>query len=352
MLKAQLSSDHVTKAEALQSELKLSQMAESLRQVPGVISVALTDHQPLGHAINRYDFCSDAHPEQCRRPVDINPNSYAISPAYFPTIGQSLLEGRDFNLADDGRNHVVIVNQALAEREWPGQSALGHRVHTGEIHIAEGQSWATVVGVVGNVHNYDLVSVPGPDLYIPRAENPSVFARLILQSSGDPGLLKNAVRTKLKAQSPEATVFGFETMPEEMSSEVAERVFLMQVAMSFGGVALFLSILGTYGLLAYEVSLREKEIGVRLALGSPRDGIVKLLLYEEGRWLMAGTILGLACAIATGYVLRSRFYGVHSTSLYVLLGSTLLLMGLAFLAIALPARRAALQDPAETLRRE
>ena len=239
MLKAQLSSDKVTKAEALQSELKLSQMAESLRQVPGVISVALTDHQPLGHAINRYDFCSDAHPEQCRRPVDINPNSYAISPAYFPTIGQSLLEGRDFNLADDGRNHVVIVNQALAEREWPGQSALGHRVHTGEIHIAEGQSWATVVGVVGNVHNYDLVSVPGPDLYIPRAENPSVFARLILQASGDPGPLKNAVRTKLKAQSPEATVFGFETMPEEMSSEVAERVFLMQVAMSFGGVACF-----------------------------------------------------------------------------------------------------------------
>jgi predicted permease len=352
MLKAQLGSDRVTKAEALQSELKLSQMAESLRQVPGVISVALTDHQPLGHAINRYDFCSDAHPEQCRRPVDINPNSYAISPAYFPTIGQSLLEGRDFNLADDGRNHVVIVNQALAEREWPGQSALGHRVHTGEIHIAEGQSWATVVGVVGNVHNYDLVSVPGPDLYIPRAENPSVFARLILQASGDPGLLKNAVRAKLKAQSPEATVFGFETMPEEMSSEVAERVFLMQVAMSFGVVALFLSILGTYGLLAYEVSLREKEIGVRLALGAPRDGIVKLLLYEEGRWLMAGTILGLACAIATGYVLRSRFYGVRSTSLYVLLGSTLLLMGLAFLAIALPARRAALQDPAETLRRE
>jgi predicted permease len=352
MLKAQLSSDNVTKAEALQSELKLSQMAESLRQVPGVISVALTDHQPLGHAINRYDFCSDAHPEQCRRPVNINPNSYAISSAYFPTIGQSLMEGRDFNLADDGRNHVVIVNQALAEREWPGQSALGHRVHTGEIHILEGQSWATVVGVVGNVHNYDLVSEPGPDLYIPRTENPSGFARLILQASGDPGLLKNAVRTKLKAQFPEATVFGFETMSEEMSSEVAERAFLMQVAMSFGGVALFLAILGTYGLLAYEVSLREKEIGIRLALGSSRERIVRLLLYEEGRWLMAGTILGLACAIATGFAFRSRFYGAHSTSLSVLTGAALLLLGPALLAIALPARRAALQDPAETLRRE
>ena len=122
--------------------------------------------------------------------------------------------------------------------------------------------------------------------------------------------------------------------------------------MSFGTVALFLSILGTYGVLAYEVSLREKEIGVRLALGSSRERIVKLLLYEEGRWLMADTVLGLACAVATGYILRSRFYGAHSTSLSVLLGSALLLIGPALLAIALPARRAAFQDPAETLRRE
>jgi ABC-type lipoprotein release transport system permease subunit len=137
-----------------------------------------------------------------------------------------------------------------------------------------------------------------------------------------------------------------------MSSEVSERVFLMQVAASFGAVALFLAILGTYGLLAYEVSLREKEIGIRLALGSSRQRIVRLLLYEEGRWLVAGTITGLVDAVTAGYVFRSRFYGVHSTSLSVLLGSALLLLGPAWLAIALPARRAALQDPAEALRRE
>jgi predicted permease len=352
MLEALLGPASLTKPEAQQSELKLSQIAASLRQLPGVMSVAFTDHQPLGHAVNRYGFCSDMHPERCRRPVNINPNSYAISPAYFSTIGQSLLEGRGFNAADDGRNHVAIVNQALAAREWPGQSPLGHRVRTGEIHAGDGESWATVVGVVGNVRNHDLASEPGPDLYIPRAENPSGFARLILNVNGDPALLMNAARAKLKAEFPEATTFGFETMSEEMSSEVSERVFLMQVAMSFGAVALFLSILGTYGLLAYEVSLREKEIGVRLALGSSRERVVKLLLYEEGRWLMVGTILGLACAIATGYTFRSRFYGAHSTSLSVLLGSALLLLGPALLAIALPARRAALQDPAETLRRE
>jgi putative ABC transport system permease protein len=209
-----------------------------------------------------------------------------------------------------------------------------------------------VVGVVDNVHNYDLVSKPGPDLYIPRAENPSGFARLILNISGDPALLKNAARAKLKAKFPEATILGFETMPEEMSSEVSERVFLMQMAMAFGAVALFLSILGTYGLLAYEVSLREKEIGIRLALGSSRERVIKLLLHQEGRWLIAGTLVGLMCAVATGYALRARFYGAHSTSLLVLLGSALLLFVPALLAIALPASRAALQDPSQTLRRE
>ena len=352
MLEAQLGSNNLTKDEAQQSEIKLDEIAASLRQLPGSVSVAFTNHQPLGHSVNRYDFCSDAHPERCKRPVNINPNSYAISPGYFSTIGQSLLEGRDFDAADDGRNHVVIVNQALAAREWPGQSALGHSVHTGEIKIPEGQSWATVVGVVGNVHNYDLVSEPGPDLYIPRAEDPTGFARFILNVSGDPALLKNAARTKLKHEFPDATIFSFETMSEEMSSEVSERVFLMQAAMSFGAVALFLSILGTYGLLAYEVSLREKEIGIRLALGSSRERVVHLLLYEEGRWLMAGMILGLACAVATGYAFQSRFYGAHSTSAVVLLGSVFLLLAPALLAIALPARRAAFQDPAETLRRE
>jgi predicted permease len=352
MLEALLGNNSSTKEEARLSELKLSQIAASLRQLPGVVSVAYTDHQPLGHAVNRYTFCSDVHPEQCKQQVNINPNSYAISPAYFSTIGQVLLEGRDFSDADDGRNHVVIINQALAQREWPGQSALGHRVHTGEIHTPEGESWATVIGVVGNVHNYDLVSNPGPDVYIPRAENPSGIARFVVSVSGNPAPLKNAARTKLKAEFPEVTTFGFETMSEEMSSEVSERVFLMEVATSFGAVALFLSILGTYGLLAYEVSLREKEIGIRLALGSSRERIVRLLLYEEGRWLIVGTILGLASAACTGYVFRSRFYGAHSTSLSVLLGSALLLVGPALLAIAMPARRAALQDPAETLRRE
>ena len=341
-----------TKEQAAQNELDLEQVAASLRALPGVTSVAITDHPPLGHAVNRYDFCSDAHPEQCERQVTINPDSYAITPGYFATVGQALLEGRDFTTADDGRDHVAIVNQALAAREWPAHSAIGRRVSTGEIHVPEGRNWATVVGVVGNVHSFDLVSPPGPDLYLPRAENPSGFGTILLNTSGTPSALRQTVRDKLKAQFPSARVFETETMREEMSSEVVLRVFLMRLGLAFGAIALFLSILGTYGLLAYEVSLREKEIGIRLALGSSRRGVIRLLLREEGVWLIAGTLFGLAASAGAGYILRSRFYGVQTTSSMVLLGSAVLLLAPALLAIALPARRAALQDPAQTLRRE
>lgn len=353
MMRVAVRPDHPTRQEATESELRLAEMAADIRHLSEVESVAWTDHVPLGHAINRYDFCSDLHPEQCRLQVNLNPNSYVVSSGYFSAIGQPLLQGRDFTTADDGRNPVAIVNQALAQREWPGQSALGHRVRTGEVKDSDGKEvWATVVGVVGNVHNYDLASAPGPDLYLPRSEDPFAAAQLVMRTKSDPAKLKNAVRSLLKREDPNVRTSSGETMAEEMASEISERAFLMQVASAFGIVALFLSIVGTYGLLAYEVSLREKEIGIRLALGSSRQRIVRLLLHEEGRWLGAGVLLGLGCAVLVGYTLRSQFFHAQTTSLSVLSGSVLLLAASALLAVAVPAGRASLQDPARTLRKE
>ena len=175
---------------------------------------------------------------------------------------------------------------------------------------------------------------------------------MIMNANGDPGSFTKMVRQKLKASYPEAAVSRVHTFAEEMSNEVSERVFLMQVAMAFGAIALFLSILGSYGLLAYEVSLREKEIGIRLALGSSREGIIALLLKEEGRWLALGGLLGMAGAMLTGYLLRAEFYGARSTSPFVLAGAALLLLGPALMAILVPAGRAAFLEPASTLRRE
>ncbi len=344
-----------TRQDGLNAEQKIKDAAATLHQLPGIIAVAATDHQPLGHAVNRYGFASDAYPDQWTHPVTLNPNSFAISPAYFGAIGQTLLEGRDFNAADDGRNPVAIVNQSLAAREWPGQSAVGHQIRSGELQGVN-KGFATVVGVVGNIHNSSLDAAPEPDLYIPRAQDPSGYAILAMRIEGKPGVTPKAmartVEAVLRKQYPEATSRWAESMDEVMARQVAQRAFLMRASAAFAATALFLAILGTYGLLAYEVSLREKEIGIRLALGSSREAIVGLLLRQEGRWLALGCALGLACAAVAGYVLRARFYGGGNTALPVLLTSVLLLIVPATLAIVLPARRASMQDPAEMLRRE
>ena len=338
------------KQDGANGERKIQDAVETLRGVPGITAVAATDHQPLGHSVNRYDFASDAHPSQWDHAVTLNPNSFAISPGYFAAIGQMLREGRDFMDADDGGNPVAIVNQALAAREWPGQSAVGHQIRSGELQTVN-QGWATVVGVVANVRNSSLDTAPEPDLYIPRAQDPSGYAILAVRVIGSPAAMARTVEAVLRKRYPEAASRWAETMDERMSHEVAQRAFLMQASAAFAFVALFLAVLGTYGLLAYEVSLREKEIGIRLALGSPREAVVRLLLKQEGRWLALGGALGLLCAALAGWALRARFYDARGTALPVLAASAVLLLAPALLAVAVPAPPADQQDPPPQRRR-
>lgn len=329
------------------TNLFFNELVARLRTIPGVESAAATNHPPLGHAINRYSFASDRNPSQWTHPAGLNPDSYHVTPGYFATVEQPMLAGRDFTAADNGANHVAIVNQALAAREWPGESALGHRVRTGDI-----QGWATVVGVVGNVHSHDLDDAPGPDLYLPQADNPQTGMSLIVRTAGDPALFKKTLRSVIQSGHADLSLYNLQTMDEEMEYETGLRRFLMQVAVAFGLLALLIAVLGTYGLLAYEVSLREKEIGIRLALGSPRQAIVRLLLRQESRWIGLGALFGLLASSAVGVLLESRLYHARAASLPVLAAALTLLVGPALLAIALPARQAAMLDPVDALRSE
>jgi predicted permease len=327
--------------------LFFSQAIETLRRLPGVEAVAAANHPPISGSIDRTGFCSDAHPDQCHHYNEHGPDNFHVTPGYFAAIGQTLYSGRDFNDGDNGSNHVVIVNRALASQEWPGKDPLGKRIWSGDI-----QAWATVVGVVGDVHNFDLTSRPVPNLYFPETDHSKTAMTMVLRTAGDPALLSETVRRTLVHQHPDLALFRLQPMETRMEHEVAQRNFLMQVAAAFGALALFLAILGTYGLLAYEVSLREKEIGIRLALGSSRQAIVQLLLGQESRWVLIGAAAGLFAAILTGYALRAQFYHARAASLPVLAGSLMLLIIPSLIAIALPARRAAHLDPVQTLRSE
>ncbi|HTV16743.1 MAG TPA: ADOP family duplicated permease [Acidobacteriaceae bacterium] len=325
---------------------RLRETMTAMRGVPGVEEVAAANDKPLGGRINRYDFCSDAHPDDCRH-VNVNaPDVFLVTPNYFETVSQALLRGRAFNDADDGRNHVAIVNRALAQQEWPRENPIGHRIFTGDL-----KGWATVVGEVGDVHSYSLDRAPVPNLYLPEEDGPDASMTIFLRTAGDPSLLDETVRRMLRS-NPALTVRYVESMPELMAHAIAMRRFVMWVVAAFGLLALGLATLGTYALLAYEVSLREREIGIRLALGSQRSAILALLIRQESRWIVAGLGLGLVGAILTGFWLRAEFYHAGSASPPVL-GAALVLLAIAALAaVAIPGRRASLLDPSTTLRRE
>ncbi len=325
---------------------KLRETIAAVRVLPGVEEVAAANDKPLGGRVNRYDFCSDVHPDDCRQSSAEAPDVFLVTPNYFKTIGQTLLRGRAFNEADDGRDHVAIVNRTLAKHEWPGENPIGHRIFSGDL-----KAWATVVGEVGDVHSYSLDRTPVPNLYLPEADGPDTSVTIFMRTAGDPSELDETVRRLLRTNSG-LTVRYVESMPELMERAVALRQFSMWVVAAFGLLALGLATLGTYALLAYEVSLREREIGIRLALGSQRSAILALLIRQEARWIGAGLFMGLLGSVLTGYVLRAEFYQAGAASAPVLAAALLVLATSAMAAVAIPGRRASLLDPSVTLRRE
>ena len=326
---------------------KLRKILSDVSRIPGVAEVAAANDKPLGGRVNQYGFCSDVHPEDCQRANPNAPDVFAVTPRYFDTVSQMLFRGRAFNDADDGKDHVAIVNRALAQQQWPGENPVGHRIFSGGLN-----AWATVVGEVGDVRSYSLERAPIPNLYLPEADGrPDTSMTIMLRTVGDPSEVDETVRRILREDAG-ITVRYVESMPELMAHAVAIRRFFMWVVAAFGGLALGLATLGTYALLTYEVSVREREIGIRLALGSQRRAILALLIGQEARWIAPGLAAGLIGAVLAGYLLRAEFYHASAASTPVLGVTFGLLTVSALAAVAIPGRRASLLDPSETLRRD
>jgi predicted permease len=323
-----------------------------LRALPGVSAAGATDTIPFGGSNSDSVILAEGYQMKPGESV-ISPQAVDVTPGYFEAMDASLLKGRFFTDADGGTApKVAIVDEKLAKHFWPNQDPIGRRLYKPSsindlLAITKDTVFITVVGVIRDVKLHGLVEgaqVVGA-YYFPMDQDTSAGMTFALKTAGDPALLSNSVRAAINGLDPQLPVFDTQTMEERTEKSLASRKSPMLLALSFGAVALFLSAIGIYGVLAYLVTQRRKEIGIRIALGSSAAAVFELVLREGLLLIVGGFVVGAAGAFALRKSLESQLFGVSATDPVVLATVVVVLALVAVLACAFPARRATKVDP-------
>jgi len=334
-----------------QQEVFYDQLLARVRALPGAVSAAGVWPLPLGGDSAVVAFNIEERPAaQPNRP---HARMAFATPGYFSTAGIPLLKGRFFTELDDAKApRVLIVNKAFADKYFPGEDALGKRITSGAGVPGEPPSPEEIVGVVGSAKLFALDAEPQPIYYFPYKQLPWRPPAMIVRTTVPPQTLESAIRAQVAALDPAIPVFQVSTMEELLSVQLTEQRFLTLLLGCFAGVALLLAMVGLYGVMAYAVTRRTREIGVRIALGASRSMVLSMVLKEAVVLLAAGLVLGLSASLATDRLLQSALFGVSSLDLAVLGLSALLVALTGLLAAYLPARRATKVDPMVALRYE
>lgn len=285
-----------------------------------------------------------------------------ITPEYFVTMRIAMLQGRDFSWNDSPQSEpVVIINEALAKRYWPGEDALGKRFHEGSAD--DKFPWMTIVGVVSDVREFSLTVEPAPAMYLPVAQFPRpgspgdplrapILRDWVIRTSGDTALVASTLRSAIWQVDKDLPITRIRTMEEVRSVSLASHHLNLLLFGIFAALALSLATLGTYGVLAYSVAQRTSEIGIRLALGASRRSVLRLVITEGMRLAAAGILLGLIAALALTRLMSGMIYGISSTDPLTFFFVAVLLGFVAFAACYVPARAAMRVDPIVALRYE
>jgi predicted permease len=325
---------------------------ETLRRVseiPGVDLAAIVSNLPATPQTNIANFDALMIEDQpVESSQDLRGERIRISPDYFKVMQAPLLRGRFFDEGDeDGKPRVAIVDESTARRYWANQDPLGRRVRFGQNPKAP---WMTVVGIVKDI-KHDGLDVNGvPHIYVSIYQSADRAFSVVLRTSMPAATLEPQIRSAIQSIDHGLPVFGVSSMDDVLDASLAPRRFSADMVSGFAGLALLLASLGIYGLLAYMVGQRSREIGLRIALGARREDILKLILAKGFTLAGVGIIAGVAFAALGASAMASLLYDVRPHDPEVFLSVPVLLFMVAVMASYLPARRAAMVDPIAALR--
>jgi predicted permease len=320
---------------------------EAVRRIPGIAYAAATTDPELSGDSNTSGFTVQDHKRGEDENMDFE--SPWVTPDYFAALKQSLLASREFTSSDgQGAPQVAVVNLEFAKRFYgSAQNALGHMIGGGD------QPGTTIVGVVGDVKHQDLRTDIGAAVYRPFLQQPHPGGvQIYLRTAQAPQTVEAAIRQTIHQLDPTLVVDGLRTMDEQVSRRASEERALAFLAIGFSLLAMVLAAVGLYGVLAYSTEQRTHEIGVRLALGAQRSGVIVLVVREMAIIASIATVIALPSVVALARLFRSRLYGVTTFDPITLAGAVILTTVMVTLAAALPARRAATVEPMQALRTE
>ena len=329
------------------------ELLRRMKEIPGVELAAITSALPstntnpnaVGGVANE-GFAIEDRPDESLQ--DLRAERIRISPEYFGLIGASLLRGRAFTEDDeDGKPSVAIIDESTARKYWPNQDPVGRRVR---FRRDPTKPWTTIIGIVNDIKS-DGLDIDGvPHIYVSTYQDSNKRLSVVLRTSLPAAVLEPQIRQEIQSIDPTLPVFGVASMNDVLDRSLASRRFSADLVGGFAGLAALLASIGIYGLLAYLVGQRSREIGVRMALGARREDIMKMFLRRGVVLAGIGIAVGLVVSASCASVMASLLYGVRPHDPAVFLVAPVLLFAIAVLASYLPARRATTVDPLIALR--